>query len=192
MVSAIGLDVVTCGWEHPGRGGDFYPSGLPADWQLTYFANEFPAVLVPGDCWAELSEASLRGWSEDVPDGFRFYLEDPEDAAAPSLLAFAARALGAKLEGVVSKARAPTSLPPGSVARFLVLSDSGGVPERGCLPAWRIPLASVRDLPAARAWLESLNMQARGGRGLLVLAGEDIGVEDLRRWWQLAVLTGVA
>jgi hypothetical protein len=37
-------------------------------------------------------------------------------------------------------------------------------------------------------------MQAQGGRGLLVLAGEDIGIEDLRRWWCLALLmlTGVA
>lgn len=194
VVSAIGLDIVTCGWEYPGWGGDFYPSDLPAEWRLTYFANEFPAVLVPGDRWRELGEASLHGWSEDVPDGFRFYLEDPGAAADPLRLGIARRALGAKLEGVVSEARASTALSALPVARFRVLRYSGDAPEEGCLPAWRIPCAHVRDLRAGRAWLESLNMQARGGRGLLVLAGEDIGAEDLMRWRHLALLmfTGVA
>ncbi len=35
------------GWQHPAWCDDYYPADLPADWQLAYYANEFPVLLVP-------------------------------------------------------------------------------------------------------------------------------------------------
>jgi len=159
---------------------------------LTYFANEFSAVMVARKLWTTVGEASLRAWSGDVPEGFRFYLEDPGAAADPLRLEIARQALGAKLGGLVSEAEAAISLPARPVAHFQILRDSDGVPARDCLPAWQIPRAHVRDLRTGRAWLESLSIRALGGRGLLVFAGEGFGIEDLRRWWHLVVLMGVA
>ena len=34
-------------WEHPAWNQEFYPDDLPEDWRLSYYANEFPVVLVP-------------------------------------------------------------------------------------------------------------------------------------------------
>lgn len=193
-MSANGLDIVTCGWELPGWEREFYPADLPADWRLTFFANEFPAVMVANESWAGVGEALLRAWSDDVPEGFRFYLEDPGAVADPLHLGLARRALGVKLAGRVSEAAAGAvaALSVRPVVCFRILRDSDGVPEGDCLPAWRIPRAHVRDLRAGRDWLESLSTRVPGGRGLLVLAGEDIRIEDLRRWWHLVSLMGVA
>lgn len=193
-MSANRLDIVTCGWELPGWEREFYPADLPADWRLTFFANEFPAVMVASERWAGVGEASLRDWSDDVPEGFRFYLEDPGAVADPSYLRLARRALGVKLAGLVSEVAVGAVASPcvRPVVCFQILRDSDGVPKGGCLPAWRIPRAHVRDLRAGRVWLESLGTGVPSGRGLLVLAGEDIGIEDLRRWRHLVLLTGVA
>ena len=62
-------------WEHPSWGVDFYPEDLPADWRLSYYANEFQAVMVPTARWMGSSPEDLRQWQEEVPQGFRFYFE---------------------------------------------------------------------------------------------------------------------
>ncbi len=38
--------VLAVGWDHPAWQGSFYPDDLPADWRLTYYANEVPGVLL--------------------------------------------------------------------------------------------------------------------------------------------------
>ena len=75
-MSTVCLDIVTTGWELPGWERGFYPEDLPADWRLTYFANEFHAVLVPRERWVDASESLLRAWHEDVHEDFRFFLAD--------------------------------------------------------------------------------------------------------------------
>ena len=70
--------------------------------------------------------------------------------------------------------------------------ERGSVPNGDCLPARRVPRSLVGDLRAGREWLESLVAQTPDGRGLLVLEGEGVGIEDLRRWRELAWLLGVA
>lgn len=189
VLSTVGVDIVARGWDLPGWERDFYPEGLPFDWRLAYFANELPAVMIEAERWMAADEAEMRAWYDDVPEGFRFYLQDPETAAGPSRWELARRALGAKLAGPVSEEGAQQPLP---AAHFQILSGADAAPEEGCLPAWRIPPTVVRDLRAGRAWLESLQLQPTGGRGLLVLPGDDIGVEDLKRWWQLLWLIGLA
>ena len=71
------LRVGACSWRHSHWQGEFYPADLPAEWQLSYYANEFNCVLVP---FAECpSIAEAENWLDDVSEDFQFYLEsDPE------------------------------------------------------------------------------------------------------------------
>lgn len=192
MFSAVGLDIVVDGWELPGWERDLYPEDLPADWRLAYFANEFPAVMLAAKRWLPADSARLDSWSKDVPDGFRFYLGDAEPAAGRQDLDLARHVLGSKLAGLVQKPGADVAPPADEVSRFRILGEPAGLPDAGCLPAWHIPRAHYRDLRAGRAWLEGLCTQAPGGRGLLLFAGADTGVDDLRRWWHLLRLLGLA
>lgn len=64
------------GWRHTGWRGDFYPQELPADWELTYYGNEFPVVLVPPYYWED-SPQPAADWAEDADPGFRFVCEIP-------------------------------------------------------------------------------------------------------------------
>jgi len=63
------------GWEHPSWRGGFYPEDLPDDWRLSYYANAFRAVLVPAERLGEASAGEVAQWGEDVPQGFRFFIE---------------------------------------------------------------------------------------------------------------------
>lgn len=203
-MAKIALDLVTRGWELPGWEGTFYPEDLPADWRLTYFANEFPAVLIPCDLWAAANDAAndigLRAWSADVHEGFRFYLEEgwdeggdegPHDPGSGlGAKERAAALLGAKLAGSVSAAGIGP-VPAGGWTRFELLTRPGASPRTGNLPAWSIPPALGDDLRAARAWLEALAACPGPARGLLILGGRP-DAEDLRRWWDLLWLLGMA
>lgn len=69
------------GWMHDSWNGTFYPEDLPQDWQLSYYSNEFNAVLVPAGVWSEdfcaTSETSFscEDWLDSVSDDFHFYIE---------------------------------------------------------------------------------------------------------------------
>jgi hypothetical protein len=67
--------VAARGWSHSSWYGSFYPDDLPEDWQLSFYSNEFSAVVVPASEWVGLDYVELERWVEDVPEGFRFYLE---------------------------------------------------------------------------------------------------------------------
>ncbi len=67
--------VAARGWRHPAWVESFYPEGLPADWQLSYYSNEFRAVVVPADAWAGVDAAEVARWREDTGEAFRFFLE---------------------------------------------------------------------------------------------------------------------
>lgn len=92
--------VGSAGWRHSGWQNSFYPEDLPEDWQLAYYANEFSAVLVPAD---ELLQADcdFGQWYDEVPDGFRFYLQWPAQVDEAALLLGQCALLGNKLAGLV-------------------------------------------------------------------------------------------
>lgn len=186
---SMSLDLVVSGWELPGLERDFYPADLPLDWRLSFFANEFPAVMAPGALWSRADYISLRTWFEDVPEGFRFYFQDPGGDVGSEQRDLARSALGTKLAGLVSDAE--TRVSP-AADRFQILSEAGSVTEEGFSPAWKIPSVCVQDLRSGRAWLESLRTPDESVRGLLILAGDDVRAEDLRRWWHLLWLMGAA
>lgn len=188
-MSTVGLDIVTAGWELSGWDRSFYPDDLPPDWRLTYFSNEFPAVLIPGNLWARADGRLLRTWVEEVHPGFRFYLAEPGSSVKPDNLDLAQQVLGDLLAGLVlgQPAEADTG---GRVSRFQLLDNPSEAPANDCLPGWRAPTGVIKDPRAARAWIESLDLRTSKGCGLLVL-DPDIGVDELRRWWDLARLMGV-
>jgi len=72
MIHDKTLRVGACDWEHSQWQGSFYPEDLPSEWRLSYYANEFSAVLVPEAKW-QAEDVDFEQWAEDVPEGFRFY-----------------------------------------------------------------------------------------------------------------------
>ncbi len=72
MIHDKSIVVGACDWDHPQWQNNFYPHDLPADWRLSYYANEFLAVLVPQEKW-QAENVDFEQWAEDAPQGFRFY-----------------------------------------------------------------------------------------------------------------------
>lgn len=74
------LLIGACGWSHTNWAADFYPEDLPMDWRLSYYANEFPVVLVTVEEW-RLPEADATHWCEESEVFFRFVLGISADTA---------------------------------------------------------------------------------------------------------------
>ena len=72
MIHDNTISVGACGWDQPQWQGVFFPDDLPEDWRLSYYANEFSAVLVPQHKW-QAADVDFEQWADDVPDGFKFY-----------------------------------------------------------------------------------------------------------------------
>ena len=62
------------GWDHDGWQGTFYPADLPREWRLTYYANEFDAVLVSAAQWSTAPDGAVAQWADDTVSAFRFFL----------------------------------------------------------------------------------------------------------------------
>ena len=69
------------GWQHPVWLEEFYPEGLPVEWQLGYYGNEYPVVLIPAEYWLD-AELSVEQWLEDTDESPFFLSEWPQDIAA--------------------------------------------------------------------------------------------------------------
>lgn len=89
------------GWNPPSLMQSFYPDDLPEDWRLTYYANEFSAVLLPPSTWRDVSLEQLQAWRDDVSQSFRFFfLCDGE--CATERLQLLSQALGSNFGGVIT------------------------------------------------------------------------------------------
>ncbi len=89
-----------CGWNHGHWQGRFYPDDLPVDWRLSYYANEFSAVLLTEKQWRE-NFLQLEALAFDVDGRFGFYLQSrtPLKSEEQSRLR---EVLGSKLGTVVN------------------------------------------------------------------------------------------
>ena len=67
--------VGTSGWSYKEWKGSFYPSDLPADAMLRYYAERLPSVEVNNSFYRVPSERVVLGWAEQVPAEFRFVLK---------------------------------------------------------------------------------------------------------------------
>jgi hypothetical protein len=194
VLSGATLDFVAPGWESPEWARAYYPQGLPAAWRLTYYANEFPAVLLPAARWLAAGEGTWEEWLTDTSDAFRFYLQLSPGADPARIPARVRGRLGDRLgmvapdEGAGRAALAAV----GGLPVFCHLPDSGPALRPPCLPALTPPNVAARDLRAARAWLTALHGRFGGGPVLVVLTGRTATPETLRRWWELAWLLGLA
>jgi len=101
------LRVGACGWDHAHWLDSYYPDDLPAEWRLSFYANEFPAVLVPQEQWHEQWQ-QLADWVEDVPDEFRFYLQGEVPDAEQQV--HIQQQLGSRFAGMVSAAQSDIAL----------------------------------------------------------------------------------
>lgn len=64
----------TCGWQYPQWNDSYYPESLPQDWQLAYYGNEYPIVLIPASDWS-LGRDVIENWLAETDDRPRFICE---------------------------------------------------------------------------------------------------------------------
>jgi len=73
------ISIGAYGWRHKHWLTSFYPDDLPEDWQLTFYSNEFNAVMVPSVYWSEHSIVNTivdcEQWLDSVHDNFDFYVQ---------------------------------------------------------------------------------------------------------------------
>jgi len=87
------------GWSHSSWHGTFYPDDLPEDWRLSYYSNEFSAVVVPAAEWVGLDTVEIERWTEDVSEEFLFYLEIEDSLTDWEQTAEIIKSLGSQLGG---------------------------------------------------------------------------------------------
>lgn len=171
----------TRGWNHPGWAGAFYPENLPADWRLSFYANNLRSVLVPAETWEQGAAADVRAWAEDVYAEFRFVLELPAALSTPAAGGSAAltdfyrtiELVRAQVAGVLLRVPAETAPAEpwlASLLRELVVAH----PVCVDLPAsWRTPAIraclALRD--AGCCWrVDTEAAPPAGGKLMLALA----------------------
>lgn len=190
------------GWD-PTPGDELYPQDLPPEWRLTYFANTFLGVLVPGPLWRGIGAFEAASWAADTPPRFRFFLDlgDQDFAGAPVPIC---RALGDRFGGLVGESLALDTAAGDapSVLRRLAWDHALAGASRAEGFAWEAPASVVQDLRGARHWLaarlrppglgEAVGSPLDlGGPPQVVLLG-GCRFEDLERWQTLLELMGLA
>jgi uncharacterized protein YecE (DUF72 family) len=63
------------GWQYPDFTERFYPKALESSQQLGYYAGQFPTVEINNTFYQLPKESTVRGWYEQVPDGFHFAIK---------------------------------------------------------------------------------------------------------------------
>lgn len=92
----------TCGWQYPQWNETYYPEGMPEEWQLAYYGNEYPVVLIPAAYWVQ-GRAAIGSWLEETDSRPGFICEwsfgsgQPAQADTQELIA----ALGNRVEGIL-------------------------------------------------------------------------------------------
>jgi len=91
-----------CGWQYPQWDESYYPEGLPEEWRLAYYGNEYPVVLIPVAYWSQ-GRAAIDNWLEETENRPGFICEWTFDPGQPAqdereeLIA----ALGNRVEGIL-------------------------------------------------------------------------------------------
>jgi hypothetical protein len=176
-------------WDDPAW-ADFFPEGMPTEWRLTYYANEFRAVLATPDMLPQLAEAA-----DELPDTFRLFVDLRDGAPlSPEWLAPFAGRVG----GILASPGVPS--PAGLGVLIGVVADRPIEPAPGdvdsCWPgghhgpgrfAW--VRAEAADPRALRAAVEQAKAWAPAGTGLVELGAG--GPEALRTAQTVIELLGV-
>lgn len=91
-----------CGWQYPQWSQTYYPEGLPEEWQLAYYGNEYPVVLIPAAYWAQ-GRRAIDSWLQETDGVPGFVCEWPfeYDRHRQDTVYDLIAALGERVEGVV-------------------------------------------------------------------------------------------
>lgn len=207
--------VAPVGWWDLADASSFYPPDLPVDWQLSYFANAFGAVVLPYRDWTGIAPESLAQWPDDVAARFRFIAEaGGETPGAREAETRLARTLGPALSTWLSAdASAALSTAPADQASALSplrsfpcwpagdqetpdaqgpRGDQRGAPgrKRGAAGyAVLAPVAVHGNLRAARRWLDALIAQHGSAPAVIILARPSSA--ELEAWHRLVDLLGL-
>ncbi len=73
-----------CGWLHPQWDESYYPEGLPEEWRLAYYGNEYPVVLIPDTYWSQGREV-IASWLTETDNRPQFICEWAFESEQPSL-----------------------------------------------------------------------------------------------------------
>lgn len=91
-----------CGWQHPQWKDSYYPEGIPEEWQLAYYGNEYPVVLIPTTYWSQ-GRRAVETWLQETDSSPRFICEwsfTPDLQGQSDVLALIGL-LGTRVEGIV-------------------------------------------------------------------------------------------
>jgi uncharacterized protein YecE (DUF72 family) len=77
ITRAMRVIVGTSGYSYKEWKGTFYPDDLPASRMLSFYAQHFGAVEINNTFYRMPSEALVKKWASEVPDGFTFILKAP-------------------------------------------------------------------------------------------------------------------
>lgn len=206
------------GWWDLADAAAFYPTDLPEDWRLGYFANQFGASLLPWNSWQNAAPTLRAQWLGDVAPGFRFIAEAGPGSAERETQATLQQALGASLYAWLAHSGGFEPQAPDLQAR----RNADGSSDR--LACWRVDAGSGResgttherqpgstgdgrahrapdsygviarqtlhqDLRAARSWLEGLSIV--NGRPPTVVILASPSSKTLETWLQLIELLGL-
>ena len=69
---AGGLRVGCSGWVYKDWRGSFYPDKLPQREWLAHYSRTFDTVEINNTFYRLPSEAAVKGWVEQTPDGFAY------------------------------------------------------------------------------------------------------------------------
>lgn len=183
------LTIGARGWKHPHWMGSYYPDDLPEDWQLSYYANDFNAVLVPSEYWDRARGYDLEQWAEAVSDNFRFYFECPLLEGDAEIQSFKSQCIliGDHLGGVIVSDDADTNALDLNcpVVREPSLRDktlSIGL------------LEPIDDIRAVRFWLEGFDKAAARLRKVVFVTNHgcsDVSMETLMEFKTLSEMMGL-
>jgi hypothetical protein len=185
-----GLRLGACGWQHAGWEVDFYPDDLPEDWRLSYYANEFHALLLPLSELRSL-DCGPQELIDEVPEGFRFYLLDDLQCSAEELAEQAAlfqSCLGGVIDNRQQRLlRNGDNQPPvGDAAASRLWT-----PQQGGASGIAVLALGDLDLRRWRAQLEQFSRDSGGNLQALFVSDEQVDISDLHQLKTLIELMGL-
>jgi uncharacterized protein YecE (DUF72 family) len=72
------LRIGTSAFTARGWGGTFYPKGIAAQEQLTYYATQFDTVELDTTFYGTPAISTVKGWYAKTPPGFVFAVKVPQ------------------------------------------------------------------------------------------------------------------
>ena len=101
-MSGHSILIGTCGWQYPQWDDSYYPEGIPEDWRLAYYGNEYPVVLIPAAYWSQ-GRRAIDSWLQETDTSPRFICEwsFEYDRNAQDAMHDLIAALGERVDGIL-------------------------------------------------------------------------------------------